>query len=126
VADPAEWWFAQEVHIRAPFLFIRAVLPSMIERRLGRIIVVSAIGSYRVDHSMSAYCLGKTAQNRLVAARLAQFGFTSHPHILENPKGYFKVMGSSFTASNPHILENPLWGSQGFGEGRLSTPFRGR
>ncbi|MBN2243484.1 MAG: SDR family oxidoreductase [Acidobacteria bacterium] len=80
VADPAEWWFAQEVHIRAPFMFIREVLPSMIERRTGRIIVVSAIGSYRVDHSMSAYCLGKTAQNRLVqlaAAEVAEFGVSA-------------------------------------------------
>ncbi len=77
VADPAEWWFAQEVHIRAPFMFMRSVLPSMIERRAGCIIVISAIGSYRVDHSMSAYCLGKTAQNRLVqlaAAEVKEFG----------------------------------------------------
>ncbi len=76
-ADLAEWWFAQEVHIRAPFMFIRSVLPSMIERRAGCIIVVSAIGSYRVDSGMSAYCLGKTAQNRLVqlvAAEVKEFG----------------------------------------------------
>lgn len=80
VVDPAEWWFAQEVHIRAPFMFIREVLPSMIERRSGRIIVVSAIGSYRVDHSMSAYCLGKSAQNRLVqlvAAEVKEFGISA-------------------------------------------------
>ncbi|MBN2318898.1 MAG: SDR family oxidoreductase [Acidobacteria bacterium] len=80
VADPAEWWYAQEVHIRAPFMFIREVLPGMIERRTGRIIVVSAIGSYRVDHSMSAYCLGKTAQNRLVqltAAEVEEFGVSA-------------------------------------------------
>jgi NAD(P)-dependent dehydrogenase (short-subunit alcohol dehydrogenase family) len=80
VADPAEWWYAQEVHIRAPFMFIREVLPSMIERRKGRIIVVSAIGSYRVDHSMSAYCLGKTAQNRLIqltAAEVGEFGVSA-------------------------------------------------
>ena len=79
-ADPAEWWYAQEVHIRAPFMFIREVLPSMVERRAGRIIVVSAIGSYRVDHSMSAYCLGKTAQNRLVqltAAEVREFGISA-------------------------------------------------
>jgi NAD(P)-dependent dehydrogenase (short-subunit alcohol dehydrogenase family) len=76
-ADPVEWWFAQEVHVRAPFLFIRSVLPSMIERRSGCIIAISAIGSYRVDHSMSAYCLGKTAQNRLVqlvAEEVREFG----------------------------------------------------
>ncbi len=80
VADPAEWWFAQEVHIRAPFMFIRELLPSMVECRAGRIIVVSAIGSYRVDHSMSAYCLGKTAQNRLVqltAAEVKEFGVSA-------------------------------------------------
>jgi NAD(P)-dependent dehydrogenase (short-subunit alcohol dehydrogenase family) len=28
MADPAEWWFAQEVHIRAPFMFIREVRPA--------------------------------------------------------------------------------------------------
>ena len=65
-ADPAEWWFAQEVHTRAFFMFIRELLPSMMERRAGRIIAVSAIASYRVDFAMSAYCVGKTAQNRLV------------------------------------------------------------
>ena len=76
-ADPAEWWYAQEIHIRGPFMFIRSVLPSMIKRRSGCIIVVSAIGSYLVGHSMSAYCVGKTAQNRLVqlvAAEVKEFG----------------------------------------------------
>lgn len=76
-ADPAEWWFAQEVHIRAPFLFLREILPSMVERRGGRIIVVSAMGSHRLDPSMSAYCLGKCAQNRLVrlvASETREFG----------------------------------------------------
>jgi NAD(P)-dependent dehydrogenase (short-subunit alcohol dehydrogenase family) len=80
VVDPAEWWFAQEVHIRAPFMFIREVLPSMVERRAGRIIIVSAMGSHRLDHSMSAYCLGKCAQNRLVqlmAAEVKEFGVSA-------------------------------------------------
>src|SRR5512135_635594 len=54
-ADPDEWWFAQEVHLRALFMFARQVLPSMIKRRAGRIIVVSAMGSHRVDFAMSAY-----------------------------------------------------------------------
>lgn len=78
--DSEAWWFAQEVHLRAPFMFIRSVLPSMIERRTGCIIIVSAIGSYRVDHSMSAYCLGKTSQNRLVqlvAAEVRESGIAA-------------------------------------------------
>jgi 3-oxoacyl-[acyl-carrier protein] reductase len=79
-ADPDEWWFAQEVHLRALFMFIRTVLPAMIERRDGRIIAVSAMGSHRVDFAMSAYCLGKTAQNRLiqlVAAEVKEFGISA-------------------------------------------------
>jgi NAD(P)-dependent dehydrogenase (short-subunit alcohol dehydrogenase family) len=79
-ADPEEWWFAQEVHVRAPFMFIRSVLPSMMERRAGCIIIISAIGSYRADPSMSAYCVGKTSQNRLVqfvAAEVKEFGISA-------------------------------------------------
>ena len=80
VANPDEWWFAQEVHIRAPFMFMREILPSMIERRAGRIIVVSAMGSHRLDFSMSPYCLGKCAQNRLVrlvATETREFGISA-------------------------------------------------
>jgi NAD(P)-dependent dehydrogenase (short-subunit alcohol dehydrogenase family) len=79
-ADPEEWWFAQEVHLRAFFMFVREILPSMIERRTGRIIAVSAIASYRVDFAMSAYCVGKTSQNRLVqfmAEEVKQFGVSA-------------------------------------------------
>ncbi len=79
-ADPEEWWFAQEVHTRAFFLLLRMLLPSMIERRSGRIIAVSAIASYRVDFAMSAYCVGKTAQNRLVqfvAEEVRPFGISA-------------------------------------------------
>jgi len=79
-ADPDEWWFAQEVHLRAPFMFMREVLPSMMARRAGRILVVSAIGSHRVDFAMSAYCIGKTAQNRLVqmvAAEVKEYGISA-------------------------------------------------
>jgi NAD(P)-dependent dehydrogenase (short-subunit alcohol dehydrogenase family) len=80
VADPDEWWKAQEVHIRAPFMFIRTVLPGMIERRAGRIIVVSAKGSHLFGFGMSAYCVGKRAQNRLVemvAAETKDYGIAA-------------------------------------------------
>ena len=42
IVDPDAWWAAQEVHIRAPLLFMSAVLPGMIERRAGRIINISS------------------------------------------------------------------------------------
>jgi NAD(P)-dependent dehydrogenase (short-subunit alcohol dehydrogenase family) len=63
--DPEEWLAAQDIHIRAPFLFIAAVLPAMVERHAGRIITVSAMAAQVVAPNLSAYCLGKTAQNRV-------------------------------------------------------------
>jgi len=77
VVDPDAWWAAQKVHILAPFLFMTAVLPGMIERRAGRIINVSSPRSHRLTANLSAYSLGKTAQNRLaelVADEVKDFG----------------------------------------------------
>jgi NAD(P)-dependent dehydrogenase (short-subunit alcohol dehydrogenase family) len=65
--DPDEWWRAQAVHIRAPMLFMQAVLPGMIERGQGRVVCVSAKAARIVAPYMSAYCTGKIAQNRIVA-----------------------------------------------------------
>lgn len=70
--DADEWWRAQEVHIRAPMLLMRRVLPGMMERGRGRIICVSAIASRMVAPNLSAYCTGKIALNRLVAEAAAE------------------------------------------------------
>ncbi len=70
--DAEGWWKAQAVHIRAPMLFLRRIMPGMIERRAGRVIVISAIASHMVAPYMSAYCTGKIAQNRIVAQAAAE------------------------------------------------------
>lgn len=70
--DPELWWASQQVHIRAPFLYLRRVLPGMIERRSGRIIIVSAIASRLVAPYLSAYCVGKIAQTRITAEVAAE------------------------------------------------------
>ncbi|MBF8270072.1 MAG: putative oxidoreductase [Gammaproteobacteria bacterium] len=72
VVDPDRWWAAQEVHIRAPFLYISAVLPSMLEQGTGRIINISAIGGKVVAPYLSAYCVGKAAQIRLTELLAAE------------------------------------------------------
>jgi NAD(P)-dependent dehydrogenase (short-subunit alcohol dehydrogenase family) len=74
--DPDEWWRAQEVHIRAPVLFLRRILPGMMERGRGRIIVVSALASRLVAPFLNAYCTGKIAQNRIVAEAAAELAGT--------------------------------------------------
>lgn len=65
--DPEDWWRAQEIHIRAPFLLMHRLLPGMVERGSGRVICVSAKAARIVAPHLSAYCTGKIAQNRLVA-----------------------------------------------------------
>jgi len=75
--DPDEWWRAQGIHIRAPYLFLRAVLPGMVERGGGRAIVISALASRMTLPYLSAYSVGKAAINKLVemvAAELAGTG----------------------------------------------------
>jgi len=65
VVDPDAWWDAQKLHILAPMLFLTAVMPGMIARRAGRIIMISSPRSYRLTANLSAYSLGKAAQNKL-------------------------------------------------------------
>lgn len=70
--DPEAWWRAQEVHIRAPFLYLHRVLSGMTERRAGRAIIVSALASRLVAPYLSAYCVGKIAQTRITAEAAAE------------------------------------------------------
>lgn len=75
--DPDKWWDAQAVHIRAPLLFLRAVLPAMVAAKSGRAIIVSAVAAHRTAPGLSAYCVGKTAQARmaqLVASETREHG----------------------------------------------------
>ena len=74
--DPDRWWAAQAVHIKAPVLFIREILPGMIERKAGRIILVSALAARMAAAYLSAYCTGKIAQSRLVE----ELALEAEPH----------------------------------------------
>jgi NAD(P)-dependent dehydrogenase (short-subunit alcohol dehydrogenase family) len=65
--DPEVWWAAQAVHVKAPLLYLRNVLPEMMARGAGRVILVSALASRLPTPYMSAYCTGKISQNRLMA-----------------------------------------------------------
>jgi 3-oxoacyl-[acyl-carrier protein] reductase len=80
VMDPDEWWLAQAVHLRAPFLFISAVLPGMKERRRGCILTICSPRAKMATPYLSAYCMGKSAQARLIellAAEVKDHGVTA-------------------------------------------------
>ena len=75
--DVEAWWAAQAVHIRAPMLFLRRILPGMVARNAGRVIIVSARASHVVAPHLSAYCTGKLAQTRIVAEAAAELADTA-------------------------------------------------
>lgn len=72
--DPDHWWKTQEVHVRAPMLYISALLAGMKQRHRGCIINISAKAGYLLAPNLSAYCLAKTAQNRMVEFIAAESG----------------------------------------------------
>jgi NAD(P)-dependent dehydrogenase (short-subunit alcohol dehydrogenase family) len=84
-ADPDDWWRGVEVNLRGPFLAIRAVLPSMIERKSGHIINISSRSAGIPAPGRSEYASSKAALVRLtdtLAAELADSGisvFAVHP-----------------------------------------------
>jgi NAD(P)-dependent dehydrogenase (short-subunit alcohol dehydrogenase family) len=97
--DADEWWRAQAVHIRAPMLLLRAVLPGMIARGRGRAVCVSAKAARIVAPYMSAYCTGKIAQNRIVAEAAAE--------LADSPVAVFAIdPGFAFTELARETLED--------------------
>ncbi len=66
LTDPDQWWASQGLHIRAPLLFLHAVLPGMVARKQGRVIAISAFAMRWPTAHLSAYCTGKIAQVRLI------------------------------------------------------------
>jgi NAD(P)-dependent dehydrogenase (short-subunit alcohol dehydrogenase family) len=84
-SDPDEWWRGVEVNLRGPFLAIRAVLPSMIERHGGRSINISSRSAGIASPGRSEYAASKAALVRLtdtLAAEVKEFGvsvFAVHP-----------------------------------------------
>lgn len=64
--DIDKWWKAQAIHIRAPYLLMRNLMPDMIAARRGRVICISAVATRMTLPFLSAYSVGKAALNKLV------------------------------------------------------------
>jgi NAD(P)-dependent dehydrogenase (short-subunit alcohol dehydrogenase family) len=63
--EPDEWWRCVEVNLRGPFLCARAVVPGMIARQRGRVIITSSLAATAPWPYMSAYAISKAAVTRL-------------------------------------------------------------
>lgn len=64
--DVDDWDRTFATNLRGPFLFMRAVLPGMIERNFGRIVNISA--PLKHYPTASAYCASKSALDSLTKA----------------------------------------------------------
>ena len=59
--DPAEWWRVLEVNVFGVHLCCRAVIPGMLERRAGRIVITGSGAAYLPGSSHTAYPTSKAA-----------------------------------------------------------------
>ena len=64
--EPDAWWRDLEVNLRGPMLFLQALLPGMLARGHGRIVVVGSGFGQEPIAAASAYSVSKTAVERLV------------------------------------------------------------
>ena len=107
-----EWWREMEVNLRGPFLCARAVLPTMIARRRGRIINVASRGGLIVFERASAYCVSKAALIRLsqfLAAETKEQGiavFAIHPGTVRTPMNEYMRTAEIVRQRAPLIQQN--------------------
>jgi NAD(P)-dependent dehydrogenase (short-subunit alcohol dehydrogenase family) len=75
--DPDEWWHVLEVNVLGVYLCCRAVIPGMIARGGGRIVITGSGASYLPGSTNTAYAASKAAVGRFgetLAAQLEPHG----------------------------------------------------
>jgi NAD(P)-dependent dehydrogenase (short-subunit alcohol dehydrogenase family) len=121
---PDEWWQCIAVNLLGPFLCSRAVLPGMVARGRGRIMVtVSGAGTRPWPYS-SAYAIGKCAAIRFcenLAVETKEQGisvFAIHPTFVRT------AMTEAIAASPDHVKWHGGGMRKGFAAGRDASPER--
>jgi NAD(P)-dependent dehydrogenase (short-subunit alcohol dehydrogenase family) len=90
-ADPDAWWNEVAGHLRGAMLLCRAVLPGMLQRRRGRILLMYGNLGEGGDPWSSAYACGKAGLLRLVDQLCAELEGTGvhifgvHPGLVWTP-----------------------------------------
>jgi NAD(P)-dependent dehydrogenase (short-subunit alcohol dehydrogenase family) len=74
--DPELWWRDVEVNLRGPALALHAVLPAMVERGSGRVVVLGSGMGVVPTAGASAYATSKAAVLRLVDTAAAELAGT--------------------------------------------------
>ena len=94
--EPADWWRVFEVNVLGVYLCCRAVVPGMLERGEGRIVITGSGASYLPGSSATAYSASKAAVGRFGETLAAQLEgripvFTISPGLVrtEMTSGHF-------------------------------------
>lgn len=72
--DPAEWRRVIDIDLTAPFIVAKAVLPSMMERRSGKIINICSMMSELGRETVSAYAAAKGGLKMLTRNIASEYG----------------------------------------------------
>jgi NAD(P)-dependent dehydrogenase (short-subunit alcohol dehydrogenase family) len=81
-ADPVRWWHTHEVNVLGVYLSSRAVIPGMIDRGRGRIVITASGAAYLPGSRSVAYGSSKAAVNRFgetLAQELRPIGIPVFP-----------------------------------------------
>ena len=72
--DPADWWHVLEVNVLGVYLCCRAVIPGMLERGRGRIVITGSGAAYLPGGRQTAYSASKAAVCRFGETLSNQLG----------------------------------------------------
>jgi 3-oxoacyl-[acyl-carrier protein] reductase len=80
--EPADWWQVHEVNVLGVYLSCRAVIPGLIERERGRIVITASGAAYLPGSTSTAYSSSKAAVTRFgetLARQLEPYGIPVFP-----------------------------------------------
>jgi NAD(P)-dependent dehydrogenase (short-subunit alcohol dehydrogenase family) len=99
--DPADWWRVQEINVLGVHLCCRTVIPGMLERGGGRIVITASGAAYLPGSSSTAYPTSKAA--------VARYGETLANELLGRIPVFFFSPGLVKTAMTGHWGDDLPW-----------------
>jgi 3-oxoacyl-[acyl-carrier protein] reductase len=99
--DPADWWRVQEINVLGVHLCCRTVIPGMLERGSGRIVITASGAAYLPGSSSTAYPTSKAA--------VARYGETLANELSGRIPVFFFSPGLVKTAMTDHWGDELPW-----------------
>ena len=99
--EPEEWWRTFEVNVFGVYLSCRAVIPGMLERGRGRIVITGSGAAYLPGTNQSAYAASKAAVWRFGEVLADQLRPDGIPVFVISPGLVQTEMTSSFSDDAP-------------------------